>query len=171
MEVSPRTRGLPHQGADASFAEGADLRPPVVRAMTPTHTRKKGRLYRYYVTQTVIKEGPDACPVGRVPAAQVENAVIDQLRSLLRTPEVVVRTWKSVRAEGETMTEREVAATLGQLDPLWDELFPAEQARIVQLLVERVDLSTDGVHIALRTDGLAQLAGELKPAKGRGAAA
>ena len=29
-----------------------------------------------------------------------------------------------------------------ELDPLWDELFPAEQARIVQLLVERVDVGT-----------------------------
>ena len=144
---------------------------PGGRAMTPTHTRKKGRLYRYYVTMSLIKEGPDACPVGRVPAAQVENAVIDQLRSLLRTPEMVARTWKGVRAEREAMTEKEVIAALGQLDPLWDELFPAEQARIVQLLVERVDISTDGVRITLRTEGLAQLAGELKPARGRRAAA
>lgn len=97
--------------------------------------------------------------------------MIDQLRSLLRTPEMVARTWKRVRTEGEAMTEKELAGALGQLDPLWDELFPAEQARIVQLLVERVDISTDGVHIALRTEGLAQLAGELKPAKGRRAAA
>jgi hypothetical protein len=134
--------------------------------MTPSHTRKKGRLYRYYVTTNVIKEGPDACPVGRIPAAQVENAVIDQLRSLLRTPEVVARTWKAVRAEGDAMPETEVVAALAQLDPLWDELFPAEQARIVQLLVERVDISTDGVRITLRTEGLAQLASELKPAKG-----
>jgi len=27
---------------------------------------------------------------------------------------------------------------LQRLDPLWDKLFPAEQARIVQLLVQRV---------------------------------
>jgi hypothetical protein len=27
----------------------------------------------------------------------------------------------------------------------WDELFPAERARIVRLLVERVDVGTDGV--------------------------
>ena len=32
---------------------------------------------------------------------------------------------------------------LERLDPLWDELFPAEQARIVQLLVERVDMQPD----------------------------
>ena len=35
-----------------------------------------------------------------------------------------------------------------QLDPLWDELFPAEQARIVQLLVERVDVRMHGVETA-----------------------
>nr|WP_256367419.1 recombinase zinc beta ribbon domain-containing protein [Magnetospirillum sp. SS-4] len=170
MEVSPRTRACRTRAQTPALLKGL-IFAPGGRSMTPSHTRKKGRLYRYYVTTNVIKEGPAACPVGRVPAAQVENAVIDQLRSLLRTPEVVVRTWKSVRAEGETMTEREVAATLGQLDPLWDELFPAEQARIVQLLVQRVDISTDGIAIALRTEGLAQLAGELKPAKGRRAAA
>ncbi len=162
MAVSPRTRACRTRAQTPALLKGL-IFAPGGRAMTPTHTRKKGRLYRYYVTQTVIKEGPDACPVGRVPAAQVENAVIDQLRSLLRTPEMVARTWKGVRAEGETMTEREVATALGRLDPLWDELFPAEQARIVQLLVERVDVGTDGVSIALRAEGLAQLAGELKP--------
>lgn len=170
MEVSPRTRACRTRAQTPALLKGL-IFASGGRAMTPTHTRKNGRLYRYYVTQTVIKEGPDACPVGRVPAGQVENAVIDQLRSLLRTPEVVARTWKSVRAEGEAMTEREVATTLGQLDRLWDELFPAEQARIVQLLVERVDISPEGIAIALRTEGLAQLTEELKPAKGRKAAA
>jgi hypothetical protein len=47
------------------------------------------------------------------------------------------------------------------LDPLWDELFPAEQARIVQLLVERVDVGTDGVDIRLRVEGLANLVRDL----------
>jgi hypothetical protein len=48
-----------------------------------------------------------------------------------------------------------------QLDPLWDELFPAEQARIVQLLVERVDVRTDGLDLRLRIDGLTGLAREM----------
>ena len=143
---------------------------PGGRAMTPAHTRKKGRLYRYYVTTSVIKEGPGACPVGRVPAAQVEAAVIDQMRAMLRTPEMVARTWRTARAEGGALSEKEVIAALGGLDPLWDELFPAEQARIIQLLVERVDVSTAGLHVTLRTEGLLRLAGELAP-KGRGAAA
>jgi hypothetical protein len=45
---------------------------------------------------------------------------------------------------------------------LWEELFPAEQARIVCLLVERVDVVSEGADIRLRTDGLASLVIELQ---------
>ena len=47
------------------------------------------------------------------------------------------------------------------LDPLWDELFPAEQARIVQLLVERVDVRMHGVEVRLRPNGLGGLVREV----------
>jgi hypothetical protein len=52
-------------------------------------------------------------------------------------------------------------SALLQLDPLWDELFPAEQARIVQLLVERVDVRMGGVEIRLRPNGLIGLVREV----------
>jgi site-specific DNA recombinase len=50
-----------------------------------------------------------------------------------------------------------------------DELFPAEQARIVQLLVERVDVRMQGVEVRLRPNALAGLVREV--AGGRRAAA
>ena len=49
-----------------------------------------------------------------------------------------------------------------QLDPLWDELFPAEQARIVGLLVERIDIGLEGMSLRLRVDGLSGLAREMR---------
>ena len=128
--------------------------------MSPTHTRRKGKLYRYYVTQSVLKLGPDTCPIRRVPAAEIETAVIDQLRMLLRSPEMVVKTWLAARKQDETITEAEVRDALVQLDPLWDQLFPAEQARIVQLLVERVDMDPEGMSIRLRTEGITSLTSE-----------
>jgi len=63
--------------------------------MTPTHTRKAGRLYRYYVATDLLKHDAPACTVRRVPAAEIEGAVIDQVRGLLRSPEVIVRTWRA----------------------------------------------------------------------------
>ncbi|MGE0225311.1 MAG: recombinase family protein, partial [Acetobacteraceae bacterium] len=113
-------------------------------------------------SQSVLKRGAEACPVGRVPAGEIEAAVIDQLRGLLRAPEIIVGTWLAARPAMEGLTEAEVRDALEGLDPLWDELFPAEQARIVQLLVERVDVGTDGLSIRLRTTGLAAVVADLR---------
>jgi site-specific DNA recombinase len=132
------------------------------RAMTPAHTRKGGKLYRYYVSTDVLKRDAESCPVRRVPAAEIEGAVIDQLRGLLRAPEIIVRTWRAARQSMDDINEAEVREALNRLDPLWDELFPAEQARIVQLLVERVDVRTEGADIRLRTDGLTNLVADLR---------
>jgi site-specific DNA recombinase len=54
-----------------------------------------------------------------------------------------------------------VREALQRLDPLWDELFPAEQVS----LVERVDVSPDGADIRLRTAGLTNLLADLRAIK------
>ena len=145
---------------------------PTGRAMTPTHTRRGDKLYRYYVSTDALKRDAEACPVRRVPAAEIESAVIEQVRGILRSPEIIVRTWRVARQSMEGLTEADVREALERLDPLWDELFPAEQARIVQLLVERVDIGTEGADIRLRTQGLTSLVADLsaiQPEKRRAA--
>ena len=124
---------------------------------------RKGRLYRYYVAQRVLKGGADCddALVRRVSAAEIEGAVVDQVRALLRQPEVVVGTWLATRAEAPDLTEGEVREALARLDPPWGELFPAEQARIVRALVERVVVGPAGADIRLRVEGLAGLVRDL----------
>jgi hypothetical protein len=75
---------------------------------------------------------------------------------------VVVRTWRAAWLDDQQINEREVVEALQRLDPLWDQLFPAEQARILQLLVGRVVITLDGLKISLRVEGLASLAEELR---------
>ena len=157
---SPRKRAANTRAQTPALLKGL-IFGPTGRAMTPTHTRKGGRLYRYYVSTDVLKRDADACPVRRVPAAEIESAVVDQLRGLLRAPEIIVRTWRAAKSMGD-ISEAEVREALQRLNPLWDELFPAEQARIVQLLVERVDVSPDGADIRLRTAGLTKLVADLR---------
>lgn len=107
-----------------------------------------------------MKDGRDACPGGRVGAGEIETAVIDQLRILLRSPEIALATWRAARKQLPQLTETEVREALFGFDPLWDELFPGEQARIVRLLV-KVDVGMDEMQVSLCTDGLADLFGEL----------
>ncbi|MEQ8767539.1 MAG: recombinase family protein [Planctomycetota bacterium] len=64
----------------------------------------------------------------------------------------------------QTVSEAEVMAALERLDPVWDELFPGEQARIVRLLVSRVEVMPDRAEIRIRGDGLRSLASELAEA-------
>jgi len=130
-------------------------------AMSPSHTRRKGRLYRYYVSQTILKQGAADCPIGRVPAAEIEKIVIDQVRILLRSPEIIVQTWRRARKSINGLTETDVRAALLEFDQLWNELFPAEQVRIIKLLVERIDVGIGGLDIKLRVDGVTSLVGEL----------
>jgi site-specific DNA recombinase len=48
------------------------------------------------------------------------------------------------------------------LDPFRDHPFTTEQARIVQLLVERVDVQEEAIEVRIRAEGLVSLVGELQ---------
>jgi hypothetical protein len=111
---------------------------PNGRLMSPSHTRRRGRIYHYYVAREAIADGYDSCAVTSIPAANVEGAVLDRVQKLLATPDLVARTWATAKREGDDgITEREVTLLLADFATVWSELFPAEQARIVQLLGKR----------------------------------
>jgi DNA invertase Pin-like site-specific DNA recombinase len=123
LKESPRKRAARTRANTPALLKGV-LFGPDRAAFSPTHTRKGGRLYRYYVSQTVLKHGAGTCPVGRVPAGEIEAAVIDRLRAVFRQPEIVAGTWKAARAHAHDITEADARAALQQLDPLWTNYFP-----------------------------------------------
>ena len=161
MKASPRTRAAGARAQTPAILKGL-LFGPDGAAMSPTHTRKAGKLYRYYISQSVMKRGTDACPIRQVPAAEIERIVIEQIRSLLLSPEVIVATWRAAQKAGTSITENDVRSALVEFEPLWAELFPAEQARIIELLVERVNISPTGIDLRLRVDGLTSLCNDLR---------
>ena len=160
LQVSPRMRASSTRASAPALLRGL-LFGPTGCAMSPSHSRKGDKLYRYYVSQSVIKRGAEGCPVSRVPAAEIENAVVNQLRGMLRAPEVIIATWLSARPELGDLSEDGVREVLAGLDPLWDELFPAEQTRVIQLLVERIDVGLAGLKMRLRVQGVARMVQDL----------
>jgi site-specific DNA recombinase len=89
-------------------------------------------------------------------------AIGDELHQAVAEMDDVKRRLEVVAAErrgleANEITERDVIEAMEKLDPVWDELFPAEQTRIVQLLVERVEVKADGIDLRLRSDGLRSL--------------
>ena len=87
------------------------------------------------------------------------------------SPEITVATWRAARTPDEGVSENDVRDALVEFEPLWAELFPAEQARIIELLVDRVDLSPSGIDLHLRIEGLTSLCDDLRGAGMQGEAA
>ena len=161
LKESPRKRAARNRSRTPALLKGV-IFGPSGSAMTPSHTRRRGKLYRYYIDMDILKRGAEPGPISRIAAGDVERAVLDQLRAVLRAPEIIVRTWRAARRKIDRVTEAEVREALERLDPLWEELFPAEQARIVQLLVERVDVQETGIDIRFRVDGIAGLVDDFR---------
>lgn len=134
-------------------------------AMTPTATKKRGKLYRYYVSMDVIKNrttehdcGGDQAP-DRLPAGMVEDAIVTEVRRILKTPEVVTQVLAALKRD--QVSEAEAIAALHDFNTLWAQLFPLEQARIIQLLVRRVTVTAAGLEVDIRREGVAGVIREM----------
>ena len=161
LAESPRKRASNTRSQTPALLKGL-LYGPDGAAFSPTHTRQGQKLYRYYVSQTVLKHGAGSCPVGRVPAAEIEAAVMAQMRSVFRQPEMLAGIRNEAMTLEPDLSEDVAQNYLRQLDIVWDELFPAEQARIMQLLIERIDIGPSGLDIRFQINGLAGLAQEFQ---------
>lgn len=57
-------------------------------------------------------------------------------------------------------------AALHAFKDLWSQLFPAEQARIIQLLLRRVTVATTGLEVDVRREGSAGVIREMVAPRG-----
>jgi site-specific DNA recombinase len=129
--------------------------------------RHRARPYRYHDCLGASRRDHDTCPVRSIAANEVEGLVLGQVRRLLASPELVARTITAVRrengaADDVVLEEGDIIEALGALEPVWDELYPAEQARILRLLIERIDVAPDGTSVTLYAAGIRSLVAELE---------
>lgn len=195
----------------------------------PAWANNHGREYHYYTCAKRIKTGYDKCKLPSLPAAEIEAVVVDQLRALLRHPDVIARTYREIQQratagpDGELVEQlielrsrrdqlqdsirtalsvgdrdggfmaRElkrlnnelkalersirkiesqsidaapvelvsVTDALQRIDPIWEVLHPEEQRRVLELLVEVITVSKEGLEVRFRRNGIEQIVEEL----------
>jgi site-specific DNA recombinase len=233
-----KTGGASTRGRSGAVLQGLLRCTACDCAMTPTHTTKAGRKYRYYVCSAAQKAGRATCPSKSVPAGAVEKFVVDRIRCVGRDPDLVRETvaaarrleegklaelaaerhgWerevreaaaeakvvsarltgtdsggalarlgelrdRAAQAEGRLAKVRAqaddqlahrvdpaaVGTALRQFDGVWENLTPREQAKLVGLLVERVEY--DGrdrsVAISFHPAGIRALADQVAATNG-----
>lgn len=88
---------------------------------------------------------------------------MQQIVAALSAPHFVQSVWDRMQQIRPDLTEPQVVLPMRNLANLWPELYPAEQCRLAQLLIERVVLGDGGLEIFWRDQGWEDLACELMP--------
>ena len=162
LKESPRERRAKNRNTSEALLKGLVFT-TTGAAMTPTYTRKGERLYHYYTSMDLIRNraGADEAAPLRLSAAVLDGAVIAELRRLIAAPEIAARVVATYQKDGVRADESAIVEALRSFNGLWDALFPAEQARIVRLLVGKVTVGAAGIAVDLRNNGLAALVSDL----------
>jgi site-specific DNA recombinase len=66
-----------------------------------------------------------------------------------------------MKRDGGGTSETDAIAALHEFTALWSQLFPPEQERIIQLLVRRVTITTAGLEVDIRREGIAGVIREM----------
>lgn len=162
LQESPRKRASNTRAQTPALLKGL-IFSETGAAMTPTTTKKGSKLYRYYVSMDVIRNrdtGDETAPT-RLAAGMVEKAVVTEIRRILQTPEVVTQVLSALKTNTADISEADALGALHEFDTLWTQLFPAEQARIVQLLVRRITVTAAGLEVDIRREGIAGVIREM----------
>lgn len=126
--------------------------------MVPTYTSKNGKRYRYYLCVSKAVGNNESCEISRISANEIEKLVIRQVLITLKKPEFIAST---IKASAAHTSETGVINYFKSFEKVWDELFPLEQVRIINLLIKEVELHPDGLKIRVFKDGINALSNEL----------
>ena len=129
-----------------------------------THGNKR---YRYYVCVNAQKRGWDQCPGPSLPAAQLEQFVIDQIRVLGQDDGVIADAVRLARSKmdpdaAKRTDDDELVGAVEAFDPLWEHLQPRERERLVHLLVRQVtyDARSESISVTFNPTGIAAFSHE-----------
>ena len=79
------------------------------------------------------------------------------MRKILQAPEIIAQAVTEVQKLTPEADEQQTILTLQSIEAVWDELFPAVQSKVTQLLIDKVTVSPTGIKIDVRTDGMKNL--------------
>jgi site-specific DNA recombinase len=122
---------------------------------TPTHANKNGRRYRYYTSQAVIKKAEKSSGPARIPAHDLEKAVVDRILAWLQTPTELLAALRdeTTAAPPEGFFARIVTQAAATAQS-WRERIAADRVQFLKTVIERVIIHPDHVEICLRLPAL-----------------
>jgi len=146
--ASARKRGTDHTASQSHALLKGRLFDQTGDHLTPSHTKKNGRIIRYYISNRLIRARD---PSGwRLAASRIENAVITAVKKQLL---------QAVR-EQQLIPNTDINQYLSTQTRI--ECFPEQEPAIIASIITRIDLSPDEIKITLDCAKLASASGLAK---------
>lgn len=140
---------------------------PNGHAMTPTHSTKKGKRYRYYVTNKASKFSYEECPIKLVSAGEIEGIVFDQVKAIFRNPAIVAETWNQAKLAKTGLTIEDVRQGLHNINGVWEHLYHDEQVKLMKCFVNKITVKAESVNIEVFSNGINSLIQDIQAATNR----
>jgi site-specific DNA recombinase len=150
LESNREARHLGQRARTASLLAGLVF-DETARRLTPSHTRKGGKRYRYYISRVASPSSSQLpqLPIS-VPAHDLERLVLEQVESLLKSSDLDRQLLNS-----EDRNAHEAASVLRageRLGEQWKDLNPVEQRRWLVSIIQRIEVGSDSVTLGIRRE-------------------
>jgi len=155
--------------------------------LTPTYTIKKnGIAYRYYKSNKSLKhtlnEEGEECKLKSIPAEQIENIVLNQIYSIIRTPNIIqkiidatmnkkdkatvsenqinknsINQDNNISVDKTSINSQDIINHLKNIESVWEELSTREQIEIVNILIKEIIISNDNIKVIFNKYGFIRI--------------
>jgi DNA invertase Pin-like site-specific DNA recombinase len=115
---------------------------------TPSHAVKRGKRYRYYVSQAAIQHRPAAegGPT-RIPAEEIEGLVCRRIQCLLSSPDQLLQSI-GLGSDGAA-TSKSLITAGKQLAKIWQANSPTEHREFLSAVIARIVVHETSLEIAI----------------------
>lgn len=126
--------------------------------LSPSHSQKQSKRYRYYISQALVNEKRSSSPQGlRLPAQEVETVVLNGICDWLEDSTVLLATIEPAPAEVEALLNK-ARDTVNKLREI------IKQYHLIRKLVDHVVVSDEAIEIVIKKQCLMlQTSNEVKP--------
>ncbi|NKB37987.1 MAG: recombinase family protein [Gammaproteobacteria bacterium] len=121
--------------------------------MSPTHTRKHNRRYRYYVSQAALQfQENETGSVIRIAAQVIESLVVNTLMTLLSTAATLL---DAIQLDAHSANDVKRYIEHGnKLATSWKDLSPSEHINLLNQIIHRITLGNREMSIVFSRRGL-----------------
>ena len=153
--LSNNKRGTERPSAKHPSLLAGQLETSDGQRLIPSHAVKRGRRYRYYIEQRLVRDEGVGTKGARYAAEEVEKAVLAILRRFLNSPaEITAALAIGKHSPGSMKT------LVGQAKTLSDDLNDRREAHhIIPEVIDKVIIDRDKLELRLRRHRLARLLG------------